>query len=262
MTTTLADYENERRAVEALLQDTCPQRILLLQGESGSGKTSLLTHCQHSLPPTVTHVPIQLRGSTVDVAEIFYRAGRAVRWERLRQFTGQVAQLQQSASVKIDRNWLLGINNHINVALQADNPLDRACRRAALTEAWFEDVAALSEPLLMVFDTYEQGTVETREWLDGPFLARVATVDRVRVVIAGQSVPDRHNIEWGTCCLEHRLYGVPEAKHWLPVIEALGLYIPGESPLDWLAGVCYAVRGKPAEIIKIIQTLPRRKDLP
>ncbi len=262
MTTTLADYEHERRAFEALLQDPCPQRILLLHGESGSGKTSLLTHCQHRLQSTVAHVPIQLRGSTVDMAEIFYRAGRAVRWERLRQFTGQVAQLQQSASVKVDRNWLLGINNHISVALQADNPLDRAYRRAALTEAWFEDVAALPEPLLMVFDTYEQATAEIREWLDGPFLARVATVDRVRVVIAGQSVPDRHNIEWGNCCLEHRLYGVPEAAHWLPVIEALGLYIPNESPLNWLAGVCHALQGKPAAIAKVIEGLPLRKDLP
>jgi hypothetical protein len=261
MTTTLADYENERRAFEALLQDACPQRILLLHGESGSGKTSLLKHCQHRLQSTVAHVPIQLRGSTVDVAEIFYRAGRAVSWERLRQFTGQVAQLQQAATVKIDRNWLLGINNHISVALQADSPQDRSYRRAALTEAWFEDVQALGEPLLMVFDTYEAATVEIKEWLSGPFLARVATANPVRVVIAGQSVPDRHNIEWGNCCLEHRLYGVPEARHWLPVIEALGLYIPGESPLDWLAGVCYAVQGKPAEIIKIIQTLPRRKDV-
>lgn len=262
MTNTLADYENERRAVEALLQESCPQRILLLQGESGSGKTSLLTHCQQRLPPTLTHVPIQLRGSTVDVAEIFYRAGRAVRWERLQQFTGQVAQLQQSASVKIDRNWLLGINNHISVALQADNPLDRTYRRAALTEAWFADAAALPEPLLMVFDTYEDAAAEIQQWLDGPFLARVATVGQIRVVIAGQSVPDRHNIEWGNCCRQHRLYGVPEAKHWLPVIEALELYIPHDPPLIWLAGVCHALQGKPGEIIKIIKTLPRRKELP
>lgn len=262
MTSTIADYENERSAFASLTQRECEYRILLLYGDTGSGKTSLLTHCQHNLPSTITHVPIQLRGSTVDVAEIFYRAGRAVHWERLRQFTGQVVQLQHSASVKIDRNWLLGINNHISVALQADNPLDRAYRRAALTEAWFEDVAALPEPLLMVFDTYEQGTAETREWLDGPFLARVARVDQVRVVIAGRSVPDRHNIEWGKCCREHTLYGVPEARHWLPVIEALGLYIPHEPPLIWLAGVCHALHGNPAEIIKIIDGLPRRKDLP
>jgi hypothetical protein len=262
MITTLADYEIERRAFAALAQRDCDCRILLLRGESGSGKTSLLTHCQAGIPATARHVSIQLRGSTVDVAEIFYRAGRAVSWEWLKQFTGQVAQLQQAASVKIDRNWLLGINNHINVALQADSPQDRSYRRAALTEAWFEDVQALPEPFLVVFDTYEAATAEIQEWLSGPFLARVATADAVRVVIAGQSVPDKHNIEWGNCCHEHHLYGVPEARHWLPVIEALGLYIPGESPRDWLAGVCYAVHGKPAEIIKIIQTLPRRKDLP
>ncbi len=262
MTSTIADYENERRAFAALTQRDCEHRILLLRGESGSGKTTLLSHCQGSIPATARHVSIQLRGSTVDVAEIFYRAGRAVSWDRLRQFTGQVAQLQRQASVKIDRNWLLGINNHINVALQSDSPQDRSYRRAALTEAWFDDVQALSEPFLVLFDTYEAATAEIREWLSGPFLARVATVDAVRVVIAGQDVPDKLNIEWGACCYEHRLFGVPEARHWLPVIEALGLYIPNDSPLNWLAGVCHALGGKPAAIIKVIEGLPRRKDLP
>ncbi len=170
--------------------------------------------------------------------------------------------MQQATSVNIDRNWLLGINNHISVALHADNPQDRSYRRAALTEAWFEDVQQLAEPFLVVFDTYEAATAEIQEWLSGPFLARVATADPLRVVIAGQTVPDKLNIEWSQCCHEHRLYGVPEARHWLPVIEAMGRYIPDEPPLIWLAGVCHALQGKPAEIIKIIEGLPRRKDLP
>jgi len=262
MMTTLADYSVERRAFEALFGRQCAERILLLRGESGSGKTALLTHCQHDIPTTIKHVPIQLRGSTVDVAEIFYRAGRVVTWDRLRAFTSQVAQLQQAPSVKVDRNWLLGIGNHISVALQADNPLDRSYRRAALTEAWFDDVEALPEFLLMIFDTYEQATEEIKEWLSGPFLARVARVEQMRVVIAGQHVPDRHTIEWGEYCCERRLFGVPDATHWLPVLEALGRYIPNNSPLDWLAGVCHALEGKPAAIMKIIEGLPRRKDLP
>jgi len=262
MTTTIADYEDQRRAFAALTRPDCDHRILLLHGESGSGKTTLLTHCQSGIPATARHVSIQLRGSTVDMAEIFYRAGRALSWAQLQQFTGQVAQLQRAASVKIDRNWLLGINNHISVALQADSPQDRGHRRAALTEAWFEDVQALREPFLVVFDTYEQANADIQEWLSGPFLARAATAGPLRVVIAGQCVPDKHNIEWGHCCHEHRLYGVPEAKHWLPVIEASGRYIPNESPLNWLAGVCHALGGRPAAIVQVIAGLPQRKDLP
>lgn len=261
MKTTLADYSDERQAFESLLGGQCAERILLLRGESGSGKTALLTHCQHDIPAGVKHVDIQLRGSTVDIAEIFFRAGRVVKWERLRGFTDQVAQLQRSPVVKIDHNWLVGMGNHINVALQADSPHDRTYRRAALTEAWFDDVGAFPEPLLVLFDTFEQATEEIKEWLSGPFLARVAKIDALRVVIAGQIVPDKHNIEWGECCREHRLYGVPEAVHWLPVIQALGRYIPNDSPLNWLAGVCHALQGNPAAIIKIIEGLPERSAL-
>ncbi len=249
MTTIIADYEEERRAFEALFERDCDCRILLLRGESGSGKTTLLAHCQAGIPSTARHVPIQLRSGAVDMAEIFYRTGGAVTWKRLRRFTAQVAQFQQVASAKIDRNWLVGINNHISVALQADSPQDRGHRRAALTEAWFEDVQALDDPFLVIFDTYEQANAEVQEWLSGPFLARVAMADALRVVIAGQHVPDSHNIEWGHCCHEHQLYGVPKARHWLPVIEALGRYIPNESPLNWLAGVCHALQGRPGEIL-------------
>jgi hypothetical protein len=261
MTTPIADYVTERQAVFDLFQPECDCRIVLLRGGSGSGKTTLLAHCQEQTPASVFHLPIQLRGSTVTAAEVFYRAGRHLTWDRLPHFTGYVAEMQGGAGVKVDRNFLAGIGNHINVALHAEQPLERDHRRVALTEAWFDDLADLPRPFLVFFDTYETATAEMKEWISGPFLARAVQVDRLRVVIAGQEVPDARNIEWGHCCKSHDLYGVHEAHHWLPVVREIGCYVPAPDPLSWLAGVCHTLKGNPDGIMKILKGLPRRESL-
>ncbi len=256
MTTLLADYERERQAFDALLSPDCRERILLFCGESGGGKTPLLAACLERMPTTIPCIPIQLRGSAVGVAEIFYRAGRRLDWKRLPHFTGRVAALEGVPQVQVDGNWLRGINNSINVALRAENPADQKQRRAALTDAWFQDLSAFDHPVLVALDTYEQAPADVADWIGGPFLARVEHTPSLRVLLAGQTVPALPNIEWGHCCVDHELLGVPEAKYWLPVVEAMQRYIPST---DWLAGVCYALDGNPAKIIQAIESLPRRR---
>lgn len=258
MSTPLADYDAERQAFESLLNPQCGRRILMFRGTSGSGKTTLLSYCRERATGTIPHIPIQLRGNAVSIAEIFYRSGGYLGWDSLSNFTGQVADLQDAPKVQIDRNWLAGINNRISIALHAEDQMGREHRRVALTEAWFEDMKASSKPILFMLDTFEQGTTEVRDWISGPFLARAAQIDQVRILVAGQDVPDENNIEWGSCCITRELYGVRDAIHWLPVIEAMNRHIPIEESFGWLAGVCHALDGRPKDIMQVIENLPRR----
>jgi hypothetical protein len=138
-----------------------------------------------------------------------------------------------------------------------ENTTDRESRRVALTDAWFNDLAELSQLIVFLFDTYDHAPTEVQEWLSGPFLARVIHVPTVRVVVAGQVVPDRNNIEWGHCCVMHDLDGVREPHHWLPIVQRMNRRIPpSREPLSWLAGVCDAYKGDPQNIIKVIEGLP------
>jgi hypothetical protein len=82
----------------------------------------------------------------------------------------------------------------------------------------------------------------------------------VRVVVAGQQVPDEHNIEWGQCCSKHELFGVLEAKHWMPVVKEMKRRLPVEPGEVWLAGICHARNGRPDEIMKIIKALPKEQE--
>jgi hypothetical protein len=253
-----ADYVNERHALEALFEPDCPRPIILIKGRGGSGKTMLVEHClrAHTRRTGATVVPIQLRGSAVTIAEIFYRLGRQIGWTRLRGFTRQVAELAAEPQVRINNNWLAGINNKIIVSLRADSLGDQEQRRAALTEALFVDLEQLRDPVLVAFDTYDQATSDVGTWIAGPLLARVTGAPAVRVLIAGQEVPDAHNIEWGENCASFELRGVPEASHWLPVVRALGCLIPAENELDWLGAVCYIYKGWPLDIMNVLTGLP------
>lgn len=256
MSTFLADYEDERQAFGDLLQADACNRILLFQGASGCGKTALLRHCLEKTPTDTPHVRYDFKGET-PVAEVFHRAGQRLTWDRLPGLTSQVAQMQETPTTQIDKNWLAGINNRISVALHSENRLDREDRRAVLTNAFFDDLQGFDRSVMLVFDTFEKAPTEVQEWIGGPVLARAANFDKIRVVIAGQMVPDHNNIEWGHCCHKRDLFGVIDALHWLPVIEAMGHIIPHEPPLTWLAGVCHALNGRPADIVKIIEGLPK-----
>lgn len=261
MSTIIANYENEQKAFGALFKKNCKDRILLYRGTSGSGKTTLLTYCTENLiPKGVKHIPIQLRESAVSFAEVFYRSSQFLTWEKMTNFTSQVAQMSGTPGAAIDKNFLAGIGNKISVVMQVENQKDRAQRSVELTHAWFEDLAAYQQTVLMMFDTYEKGNSEIKEWISGPLLSRVANADNVRVVVAGQDIPDKKNIEWGTCCSAHELFGVAEAKHWMPVLKAMNRKVPKEvgEAQTWLAGVCYALKGNPSEIIKAIEGLPQK----
>lgn len=255
----IANYEEPRALFQQLWQPDCQRRILLWQGESGCGKTTLVNYCLRDLPGHVVQLPIDLRSSAVSVAEIFHRIVRILGDQNLPQFARQVATLGGAPQVKIDRNWLAGINNHITVVLQAENAADQASRQAALTEALFADLKQWTMPVLFVLDTYEKAATPVMEWVDGAFLAAVPWVSPVRTLIAGQQVPDPNNIVWQRCCAYQQLLGVPEARDWLPVVHALQRHIPDPAPLSWLAAICYYLKGRPHEIRQVIEGLPMRE---
>lgn len=260
MESILANCVSEREAFSSLLQVNCGKRIVIFQGDSGTGKTSLLNACLENT--NIPHVHLNCKGSAVNVPEIFSRTGSKLSWDWFGNFRARVAELSKTAQVTVDGNRLMGINNNINIALTAETPVDRAERRVALTDAWFEDIHSINNVVLISIDTFEQATPETSEWISGPFLSRTAYTENLRVLIAGQKVPDHreHAEEWGDCCSTFQLTGIKEARFWIPVIESLGYVVPSKNPLDYMAGVCDVLCGRPSDIMKWIEGFPRRAD--
>ncbi len=253
----LANYQPERELVRGLCATGCDRRILLLRGASGVGKTSLLGACVEDLVARDGEIfccPLDLRGSSIDgiFSGLSSRLGR----DRLPRLEADMAA-DHSVRVSMDDVRLLGKDQQINVNLPASaGPEDRRRRIEARTERIFDDLRALPRPLVMSIDHYEKASGEVSDWIEGSLLGRVSNVEQLRVVVAGQTVPEPSSV-WGRCWQQRELYGVKEADDWLPVVEGMGKQLPtGQS--GWLAGVCHALEGHPGKIMKLIVNLPDR----
>lgn len=249
----LANYEEQQQHFLGLLDPRARNHILMFQGESGSGKTRLLESCIRAVPAYIPYLSVQLRGSATTTAHLFYRLGRRVGWARLPAFTRQVAALCGMPHQGGDAAWQLDIRQHLERTLQVEDLSARRQRGNSLTDAWFADAHTFQTPLLLILDTYEDATVEFNQWFSQQFLPWIADSQTVRVLVAGQKVPELSS-DWRHCCSYHRLTGVHEAAAWLPVAQAMGRQVHS---LDYLAGACAAFRGNPGKILEFIQLLPQ-----
>lgn len=248
----LANYQNEQAQFQELLDPISAQRILMFQGESGSGKSRLLEWCVEQVPSHMRYLSVQLRGSDTTAAHILYRLGRKIGWERLNTFTQHIATLVQKPKTN-DHHLFLEIRSHLNDLLQKTEPELRKQHQASLTDAWFADVMTFRSPLLLILDTYEQRTTELDQWFNQHFLPWVADTSSVRVLVAGQSVPEQSS-DWRHCCNTHELIGVHDARAWLPIAHAMGRKV---TSLDYLAGACAMAKGNPSQILNFIRLLPK-----
>lgn len=252
----IANFHSEYEAFQAFVHPESSERILIFRGESGSGKTTLVKRCLGALPKSSHCVPIQLRASAVTIAEVFSRSATILGQGRFSRFGKELEALQGSSEIRVAKNQLIGFNNRITVAMQSEDTIEREYRRSTLTDAWFDDIKASSSQVLIALDTYEHATMELREWIEGPFLSRVAQVGQIRALVAGQAVPDHNNIEWGGFSSSYSLLGVFRAEEWMPVVTQLSRRIPAADPLSWLKGVCDALGGRPKDIMQVIEGLP------
>lgn len=257
----IANFKAELAAFAELLVSGCRQRILFFHGESGIGKTTLLQHCLDSLPEAFPLVEFQVRNAAVDVAEILSRTVSCLGWAAFPRYKAKIEAMQGN-KIELENVSLIGQNHQLTAFIRSDNPIDSNEHKRQILDAWFDDLANLGRTLLIVFDTYEHASTEVQNWIEGPFLFRVARMSSVRVLIAGRVVPDTQTIDWRRCCSAHHLKGIPDAEHWLPVVRSLNRRIPKPDEITWLDGLCRGLQGRPHAIMQFIESLPLREGPP
>ncbi|EIJ42425.1 hypothetical protein BegalDRAFT_1544 [Beggiatoa alba B18LD] len=258
MTETMANYYKERQAFSALWQAQCEKRIVFYRGESGSGKSTLLKACRRQVPDSVHKIVVNCADAEIRVVDIFSLLIDKLGWERLGAFRQQLASLSPQVIGKIDNNEIEGNGNIIQQVINIGSPEERKDRQAHLTDAWLQDMKSVDKPLLFIIDTYDKSIEEMQNFLHR-LLTRMVRLPALRLVMAGQSVPNVETCsEWTDCCDLYDLYGVKEAEHWLPVVTEMKRRFPdGIEPHSYLAGICGAFQGRPADIKKFIESFPR-----
>ncbi|MCB0033665.1 MAG: ATP-binding protein [Anaerolineales bacterium] len=253
MTLTLANYKQEQQLFQQFIRPDSEQRILMFHGESGAGKSHLLNYClQNATNEGIPSAVMQLRGSDNTIPHLFNRIGRRHGWTRFPSFTTIIGEITETPQAERGESWLRQMRRHLNGLIQPSQSADqRQGIFRELTDAWFEDAQDFERPFLVAVDTYERATAEFEQWFSSDFLSWTADSEMVRVLIAGQKTPEVSG-DWHFCTSIHQLQGVREAEAWLPFAQAMGIQIPS---VDFLAGICTALKGNPGEILKVLRSM-------
>ena len=230
-------------------------RILVLFGkEPKTGKTWLIRHFRESLPSGVDHVGIDTDPQFDNVGDLMQEAVRELGENRLPNYLAETRRSEGPLKSVISDNQQIGFINRISVSLAFD-PKEQ---RRLLTKAWLRDLQDLKRPLLISIDSYESASDEEKAWFRAALLPGVRDAPLLRVVIAGREAPEPHS-SWAPLCGQpHELRGVPEAKHWMPIVAELNRDVEVVPPEKGVQIFCQAVQGNPDSILKWIMSLPER----
>jgi hypothetical protein len=232
------DREEELEIFKTMLSGKTEERILLIEAQSGMGKTILLGEFSHRKPKRIDFAKIDFKGGGTSIAELFYRLrdklGRDDKFPNLdKELKGVL-----NPSIDIKSNLMVG-KNHIEAYLNDRDEQEREMLLSALTEALFVDLRAL-EKLLIIFDTFEKSEDSVRKWVTDSFLSRIQNSPNVFVVIGGQEVPEE-NFEWD--CIKRKLEGIPP-EHWTKYAKNKGMIYHDE----YIRACCKIYGGHPLNI--------------
>jgi hypothetical protein len=113
------------------------------------------------------------------------------------------------------------------------------------------DLRVLPKPILLFFDTFEQASSDAREFVQNILLAELERTPALRIVIAGQNVPEYSKTLWAKSVRPFTLGPIREASHWTPFAQRKYPHIKNEQ----IKTLTEATGGNPGAIRMLIEGL-------
>ena len=214
----LADRRPEFSLLRQMLGGQSAQRILLIEAPSGRGKSVLF-------------------------AELGGYARQLGLANALLDFKGcpTLEDLFQTLLLDLDADMLS--------ATRSAAPGERAYRL-------IEELQGLRRPLLLLLDTYEQASEDSRKWLELQLLPRLDRAPAVIVVIGGQRIPAA-DPPWHQMAERRQLAAIEQPEDWIAYIGARcqGLTLPTELIASFVA----ATNGEPSMLRMMLDNLHHKQ---
>jgi AAA ATPase domain len=183
--------DEEIRSIEQIVDDPDdPRRIVLLHGESGSGKTALLWEISKRKREQTAIAWIDIKReydvmSVLDgIAEQFASQGISMaRYERMS------IRLSEKHPINIDLTHVRANRSPIDVTVQAID--DRRDRARLLLAQLLDEINSNAGPprRLILLDGYEDACDELASWIGSSIAARILHRSGTACVIAGRRHP-------------------------------------------------------------------------
>ncbi len=192
------DRHQELASFRSMIDRTTGIHILLLQADTGMGKSSLLnefaTQCG-AIPLAKVDLKAKKYTPETVIDDIAYALGRA----RFPTYVKRATEYTQSGAItitdtRVENNSNLDVRQVTNQEL-----LDQ--RRQILTGDFLDDLVGSNGPegtMVMMFDSFEATNSDVQAWLSNTLLPRARGLRWLVMIVAGHRVPpiQRDYEEW------------------------------------------------------------------
>lgn len=125
---------------------------------------------------------------------------------------------------------------------------------AKSSPSFIEGLQELADPLVLLFDTYEAASDESRNWLEQRLLHYIDDMPAVVAVVGGQQIPEHGKCAWRNHAIPHELAAIDRPDDWL---EYIRLHWPEAETPDTAAQLRFATQAAGGEVGLINALLER-----
>lgn len=255
MSSRLANRTRELDFFKKMVLGEVSQRILLIEAQSGYGKTGLMERFLMECPENAKPIDIDLKDAMeTGILYVFRRSRKLLGKEHFKRFDRVVEGFQpRKTDIAIEGNRIQGDGNQIKVVLQDVRSIEERLERLdCLQEAFFEDLQHYPLPIVFILDTFNGASSELQNRIAGSFLVDVGDSSKLRAVVAGSQIP-KPSSTWQRHHHVFPLGPIYECDVWFDYAKASGF----EFEMSQVKIVVAGCGGVPSEIVKFFVSAER-----
>ncbi|MBS0149353.1 MAG: TIR and AAA domain-containing protein [Nitrospira sp.] len=210
----LADRTPEFKCFEAVVTGQDLRRIFIVNGPSNRGKTVLLSELLGLVKRLgLAHSLLDCKGCPT------------------------LSDLLDRLALDVSSALFPGFHSAVGTA-----------RKSAL----LKDLQRLTAPLVLAFDTFQQASGDTSDWIEGQLLGRIEQCPALLVVLSGQTVPDPARHSWREFAVLNELLPITKVRDWEEYASrTLGQADVTKQHIEMLLHVS---KGDPGQTSAVLQT--------
>lgn len=221
--------------------------LILVEGESGTGKTALLVEFEEILKREgIPSCFVNFKNPDYKPIDIVDACLRMIGREHCAGLQRVFDAFGQACGIQIKDNRLsFGAKIHIDAQLNLRSEEERGFWYSQISTALYDNLTRAPESCyVLLMDTCERASGVVKSWMQTHLLPPSRAQRRLLVVIGGQEVPEL-DVEWTKHCTRLQLSGL-ELPYWEAYAQSLQVELPHP---EWLNAWHFLYKGKPAAMV-------------